>query len=277
MSGRTIRVLTRAELDTLVEWAALEGWNPGLHDAEAFHAADPEGFLGAFVDGDLAAGISAVRYGPDFGFIGLYICRAELRGKGHGKAVWDAGMERLSGCTIGLDAVPAQKANYGRMGFVPAYRTFRYSGRIETAGFDAEIRPVKPQDSALIAAFDRICFPAPRPSFLRQWTGDGHSALASVRDGAVKGYAVRRPCREGFKIGPLFAEDFETATRLLSALARGCDGDLHLDVPDGNPAFAETLLHAGMSRGFETTRMYRGPAPDMAMSRIFAVTTLELG
>ncbi|MEX0405032.1 GNAT family N-acetyltransferase [Aquibium sp. LZ166] len=277
MTGRIIRVLTRAELDTLVEWAALEGWNPGLHDAEAFHAADPEGFLGAFVDGGLAAGISAVRYGSDFGFIGLYICRADLRDEGHGKAVWDAGMERLSGCTVGLDAVPAQKANYGRMGFVPAYRTFRYSGRFEAAGSDADIRPIEPDDFPRIAAFDRTCFPAPRPSFLRQWTGDGHFALSSVRDGAIRGYAVRRPCREGFKIGPLFAEDLETATGLLSALARGCDGDLQLDVPDANPAFAETLLNAGMSRGFETTRMYRGPAPDMAMSRIFAVTTLELG
>lgn len=277
MTSRTIRMLTSAELDTLVEWAALEGWNPGLHDAEAFHAADPEGFLGAFVDGELAAGISAVRYGPDFGFIGLYICRADLRGKGHGKAVWDAGMERLSGRTIGLDAVPAQKANYARMGFAPAYRTFRYSGRFEVAGSDAEIRPVEPDDLEVVVAFDRTCFPAPRPAFLRQWTGAPHLALVSLRDGAVTGYAVRRRCREGFKIGPLFADDTETAIWLLSALSRGCREGVHLDAPDGNPDFTEMLLKAGMAKGFETTRMYRGPAPDIAASRIFAVTTLELG
>lgn len=277
MTGRTIRVLTRAELDTLVEWAALEGWNPGLHDAEAFHAADPEGFIGAFVDGDLAAGISAVRYGPDFGFIGLYICRSELRGRGHGKAVWDAGMDRLSGRTIGLDAVPAQKANYARMGFVPAYRSFRYSGRFDTAGSDAEIRPVEPDDLEAIAAFDRTCFPAPRSAFLRLWTGAPHLALVSMRDGAVTGYAVRRRCREGFKIGPLFADDTETAIWLLSALSRDCGEDVHLDAPDGHPDFTEMLLSAGMAKGFETTRMYRGPAPDIMAPRIFAVTTLELG
>jgi hypothetical protein len=28
-----IRRMTRGELDTLVEWAAREGWNPGLDDA----------------------------------------------------------------------------------------------------------------------------------------------------------------------------------------------------------------------------------------------------
>ena len=31
-----IRGMTRDELDTLVEWAAREGWNPGLDDAEVF-------------------------------------------------------------------------------------------------------------------------------------------------------------------------------------------------------------------------------------------------
>ena len=37
-----IRVMARPEIDTAIEWAAREGWNPGLADADAFHAADPE-------------------------------------------------------------------------------------------------------------------------------------------------------------------------------------------------------------------------------------------
>ena len=36
---------------TAAEWARREGWNPGLKDAEAFAAQDPEGFLGLKVDG----------------------------------------------------------------------------------------------------------------------------------------------------------------------------------------------------------------------------------
>ena len=124
----TIRTLSLAEVETLVAWAAGEGWNPGLRDAAAFHAADPQGFLGAFVAGRMAAGISAVDYGG-FGFIGLYICRPDMRGRGYGRAVWDAGMARLAQTTVGLDGVPAQQANYRSMGFAPAYRTFRFSGR----------------------------------------------------------------------------------------------------------------------------------------------------
>lgn len=33
------------EIRYAIDWAAKEGWNPGLHDAECFYLADPEGFL----------------------------------------------------------------------------------------------------------------------------------------------------------------------------------------------------------------------------------------
>ena len=31
-----VRVMTRGEIDLALEWAAGEGWNPGLHDAASF-------------------------------------------------------------------------------------------------------------------------------------------------------------------------------------------------------------------------------------------------
>jgi GNAT superfamily N-acetyltransferase len=122
-----IRVLEAGEVEELVGWAALEGWNPGHGDAAAFRSADPDGFFGCFIDGRLAAGISAVRYGSGFGFIGLYICHPEFRGRGLGRQVWAAGMAHLEGRVVGLDGVIEQQANYGRMGFVPSHDTVRWS------------------------------------------------------------------------------------------------------------------------------------------------------
>jgi hypothetical protein len=40
-----LRTMTAAEVEQLVAWAADEGWNPGLDDAESFRAVDPAGFL----------------------------------------------------------------------------------------------------------------------------------------------------------------------------------------------------------------------------------------
>lgn len=282
MPGPTIRRLTLAEVDTLVNWAAGEGWNPGLQDAAAFHAADPAGFLGAFVGDEMVSGISAVAYGAEFGFIGLYICRPDMRGRGYGKAVWDAGMARLGTRTIGLDGVPAQQANYRSMGFDPVYRTFRFSGWLvgplgSAAGAADTVQPVAPALFDAVAAFDRAFFPARRDAFLERWLAPPHVALACTGSGTVQGYGVARACREGFKIGPLFARDSVVAEVLLSALAAACPREIHIDVPEANAGFADLLERAGLVRGFETARMYLGPAPAIALDGVFGVTTLELG
>ncbi|MCX7305678.1 MAG: GNAT family N-acetyltransferase [Hyphomicrobiales bacterium] len=279
MTGdRAIRVLTASEVETLVGWAADEGWNPGLNDAAAFRAADPSGFLGAFVGGAMVAGISAVAYGDTFGFIGLYICCPDFRGQGHGKAVWNAGMAHLAGRRTGLDGVGEQVANYARMGFSPAYRTIRHTGRLPGAMVHPSIQPVGADLVAEVAALDRRFFPAPRRSFLAHWLKTPNVALAAMRDGAVVGYAVARPCRQGWKAGPVFATSEVDARNLLSGLAASIgDAEFHLDVPETAREFSAYLVQAGFIPGFTTTRMYTRPVGATNLLQPQATTSLELG
>ncbi|MES0029063.1 GNAT family N-acetyltransferase [Mesorhizobium sp. M0040] len=276
---RTIRTLAREEVQTLVDWAAAEGWNPGLNDAALFQAADPQGFIGAFIDGEMAAGISAVAYGDGFGFIGLYICRPDKRGQGHGKVVWDAGTARLGKRTIGLDGVIEQQANYRSMGFAPAYRTIRFMGSPNVpAAVGNDIRAIGPELVPDILDYDRRFFPGPRRSFLEHWLRPPHMALAILKHGAIAGYGVARRCRDGCKVGPLFADSLDAASHLFAALAHmSGPGNVHLDVPETSRQFAELLSSAGLQPGFETARMYKGKAPQLMQSGVFAITTLELG
>jgi GNAT superfamily N-acetyltransferase len=81
----TIQTMRRDEVGFAIELAAAEGWNPGLHDAGCFHAADPGGFLVARCGGETVGCIAAVSYGGCFGFIGLYIVVPRWRGKGIGR------------------------------------------------------------------------------------------------------------------------------------------------------------------------------------------------
>lgn len=41
----TVSSMNAEEIALAVDWAAREGWNPGLHDAACFYAADPKGFF----------------------------------------------------------------------------------------------------------------------------------------------------------------------------------------------------------------------------------------
>ena len=38
-----IETMPFSEVETAIDWAAREGWNPGLSDAACFHAVDPNG------------------------------------------------------------------------------------------------------------------------------------------------------------------------------------------------------------------------------------------
>ncbi len=284
MNALAIRPMRRADLDIAIDWAVAEGWNPGLYDADAFLAADPQGFLMGWLGDEPVACISVVAYGKAYGFLGFYICRPELRGKGHGWALWQAGIARLGDRTIGLDGVVAQQANYAKSGFVTVHRNIRMAGTASTHEIaDAhivELHPSRPTGLAgSIVAYDRALQAGPREAFLRAWLmPPGRRTLAYVEANSICGYACVRACRQGHRIGPLFADTPEIAERLFSALAGRLYGaPIFLDVPEPNGEAVAMAKRHGLAPVFETARMYRGPAPSLPLERTFGITTFELG
>jgi GNAT superfamily N-acetyltransferase len=272
--------MQREELDLALSWAAEEGWNPGLRDAECFYAADPQGFLLASVGEELIACISVVRYGLRFAFLGLYIVRPEMRGRGFGLQLWQAGMQRLDGYTVGLDGVVAQQDNYRRSGFVLAHRNIRFGGSpVCEPSKDPRITAIDTDLVDDVIAYVRQMFLADRDSFLRCWLRpDQPTALALQEDAAIRGYGVVRQCQSGFKIGPLFADTLEGAEVLFKALVARCDREpVFLDCPEPNRSAMELATRHGMKPVFETARMYRGPAPSLRLDHIYGITTFELG
>lgn len=276
-----ITTMRRDEVDLAVEWAAREGWNPGLYDAGSFYAADSTGFLIGLLDAEPVATISVVRYGQSFGFLGFYIVAPAHRGQGYGLQIWNAGLKYLEGRNVGLDGVLAQQGNYRKSGFMLAYRNVRYEGRGPIkASKSSGIVELSRVPFETVEAYDRPFFPASRTQFLRSWIHqEGSRALGIMRGGVLAGYGVIRPCRSGYKIGPLFADGPDQAETLLAALTSQVEADapVYLDTPQVNPAAVELAQRHKMMPVFETARMYTGPAPDIALDRLFGVTTFELG
>ncbi|CAN7698852.1 MULTISPECIES: GNAT family N-acetyltransferase [unclassified Variovorax] len=277
-----IRTLRRGEMPVVIEFAAREGWNPGLHDADPFHAADPGGFLVAEHQGQAVGCIGAVSYAGRFGFIGLYIVAPDWRGRGIGRRLWAKGMARLAGHVVGLDGVPAQQDNYRKSGFSLAWQNIRFAStarRSERTG-DAPIVPLRDVDFAALCANDRRIFPAPREAFLRAWIAMPEATgLAWVDQGRLAGWGLIRRCREGHKIGPLVADRPEVASTLYAALCDSVpEGDpVYLDVPMPNADALALARALGLRSVFETARMYAGTAPACELQRLYGITSFELG
>jgi len=274
----TVRSMTRAEVDLALNWAAAEGWNPGIHDADCFYATDPNGFFIGELEGEPIACLSAAAYDERFGFLGLYIVKPEFRGKGFGLQIWKAGLAYLGKRNIGLDGVVTQQENYRKSGFKLAYRNIRYEGR--GGRFRSQnIVNLSALPFKELTAYDSGLFPVQRAQFLRCWIEQPEgAALGILCNGHLIGYGVLRACRRGFKIGPLFADDAGSAEQLFQALASQVpDAPIFLDVPAPNAAAVDLAQRHTMKIVFETARMYTQEPPLLPLERCFGVTTFELG
>lgn len=286
-----LRTLRREELDTLVDWAAAEGWNPGLDDGEVFWGTDPAGFVAAELDlgsgRELVGGGSIVRYGRRYGFMGFFIVRPDLRGRGLGTVLWHHRRDLLRSrldpdAPIEMDGVFQMQEWYAKGGFVFQHRDLRFEGVARagdtwhTSGDLVELADL-PLD--LVAAFDRRHFPAERTWFLQRWIArPGGHAIGLLRGDMLVGMAVSRPCRRGHKIGPLFAVDTLAASDLLGAVERRLDGEsIQLDVPEVNAEAVDLARSRSMTEVFGCARMTLGRPPSLPMREIFGVTTFELG
>ena len=281
MSNFEIATASADDVLRVMGWAGDEGWNPANTDWMAFHAVEPGAFLIGRLDGEPVASISVTRYGAGLGFLGCYIARPQVRGKGYGIQVWNAGMKRLAGRNVGLDGVPAQQANYKKSGYRLAWNNARHEGVLSAppsvpAGISfADARSI-PFDK--LAAYDRRFFPEARDSFLAPWiTAPERVALVALKDGAIAGFGVIRAAVTGARIGPLYAASPDIATALIGKLAAAMPGQVAVDVPDFNGPAKRLAEQLGLNPAFETARMYTGPDPAIDRAGLFGVASFELG
>ncbi|OSQ52690.1 GNAT family N-acetyltransferase [Marivita geojedonensis] len=277
MSNISCRTASQSEVAQMLNWAADEGWNPGLDDAEAFFAADPAGFFVAETAEKIVAAISVVNHSDSFSFLGLYLCLPEYRGRGIGYALWQHAIAHAGERVIGLDGVPEQESNYAKSGFVLADRTRRLTGSISKEDL---VLPLATQEEfAALANLDEVANGVARTDFLRSWLKSAPTRKTVVlkENGMITGFATARLCRSNCKIGPVIAPDANTALHLVHQAAAALDcSTVIIDVPDSSIAFGDILRKKGFTESFATARMYRGAGPQ-AVDTLHAVATLELG
>lgn len=274
-----IRQATFADMKFLLDLARKEGWDPGIYDAEAFFAAGNNGFFVGELDEVPISCISAVKY-QDYGFIGFYIVKNEFRGQGFGIKIWQHALNYLGDINIGLDGVVTQVENYKKFGFKPAHSNARYLGKFKVSEIDDKnIVAVENVDFKALCEYDKLHFGFSRAAFLEKWINQDESFSACfLQNDEIKGFGHCRKTLNGFKIGPLFAQDKGIAESLLLYFVSKIGGaNFYLDINESFQPAVELVKKYKMEKSFEVQRMYTKSQPNAKWDEVFGITSCELG
>jgi len=267
-----------------MSWASNEGWNPGKHDLDVFWNTDPDGFYGCFNHGELIAGGAIISYDGAFGFMGLFIVHSQYRNFGIGNKLWHARKNILinrlkENASIGMDGVLAMQPFYQKGGFDIAFRDERYEFTGRDYNCSDNVSTIVTEDFSDIMNYDKLCFGFQRTMFLKQWlTMPESKAIKYKNNNEIEGYAVIRKAENGYKIGPLFAQNDTAAEELLkTCLGYASKDSVFLDIPTINEKAINLVKKYEGKYIFECARMYHGQAPNTPINHIYGITSFELG
>ncbi len=268
------------------------GWNQTARDWLHFLTAAAHGALAAEEGGSVIGTVATLPYGP-FTWISMVLVDPAARGRGVGTLLLQRGLELIPDSTAArLDATPAGEIIYRKLGFVAEYGLARWFRDAEPRAPSAEsrapsperrtpvVRPLAAADWPRIREMDVRAFGAARVDLLQRLAAEAPEyAWVTEIDDRLDGYVFGRHGHVRQHLGPLVADDVETARLLLrSCLAANADRAVFLDAPDDQHTWRDELSELGFRIERPFLRMYRGrlTAPGQPPD-IYAIAGPEFG
>jgi GNAT superfamily N-acetyltransferase len=248
--------------------------------------------------GRLVATAATLPYGGRFAWISMVLVSADFRQRGLATRLMQHAIDalRTRGLVPILDATPAGREVYARIGFQDCWGLERLMlpGAQGASGLPGPgapgamaliaragcaVTPLTDADWGELVAFDSPGFGADRSQVLSRLRSRlPQSAFVARRDGAVCGYALARDGRTATQIGPVCAEDEETAIALLAAALGTVRTPVTLDLACRHGATGAWLREFGFTMQRSFTRMALGQARAFDDGyRIVAAAGPELG
>ncbi|MFA8451592.1 MAG: GNAT family N-acetyltransferase [Bacteroidales bacterium] len=275
-----IRHATQEDMKMFLDLIVKTGRNPGIYDDETYLTIDREGFFVGYIKDVPVAFISAVSHSKGSAFIGHYFVRPGYRDIGIGKKMFQFALSYLEGYNVCVDAPKSMVSSLQKMGFIEAYRNHRYMAISHVMDIELnDFVPVKDVPYEQLEEYDSHCFPVKREKYLRRWMRQkGAKAFAKYVDGEILGFGLIRPCIEGYKIAPLFANSSNIAAELFYKLTETIPGEsIYIDVPDINVNASSLISKLNMESVLETVHMYNLFDSSIESEKVFGVTSWELG
>jgi GNAT superfamily N-acetyltransferase len=260
------------------------GWNQVRADWEIFRAL---GTVHTARDGGQVVATAATLPYGNFAWISMVLVLPDYRRHGLGTRLLERCVAALDGegRVPVLDATPAGRPIYQAMGFEDCWGYHRLArpgaqpAAIVPSEAEARVRPIADTDWSALCAYDAAAFGADRSALLQRLRGRLPAAeLIAERNGRIAGFMLGRNGRSASQIGPLIAEDDDTAHLLLARALSAIEGPVYLDFSDAKNEVRAWLMQSGFAAQRPLTRMlYRRSTGFDDTSRTFAVVGPEFG
>ena len=224
-------------------------------------------------DGRLIATAALLPYTEREAWISMVLVTENRRRHGIATRLVDACLEAASrlGLTTWLDATPAGALVYGPLGFTPTIELRRL--RLERAASPAPGPALVEGKLREFITRDVNAMGFDRRDFLAEVAGRPGSRLLSTRDAM----ALVRDGRTGRHIGPVFADNSDSALALVTAIAASEGGTHLIDAVAIHAGFLDGLMQAGWTIERPFQRMRFGNASQVTLEHPFAVAGPEFG
>ncbi|WP_128255284.1 GNAT family N-acetyltransferase [Falsirhodobacter deserti] len=203
--------------------------------------------------------------------LSMIIVDQAMRGRGLGRMLMDAAMQRAAGHEMRLVATTDGLPLYEKLGFVATGQIMQHQGIALAGAPERAVRTGGPADVADMAALDHAASGLKREQILRRIAEGGEVLLT---DG---GFALLRPFGRGRVVGPIVARDDAAARSLLSDAATRCAGTfLRTDLR--HEGLADLAASLGLARAGGGTAMVRDPqAAPLKGATTYALISQALG
>lgn len=177
--------------------------------------------------------IVAFNYPNNTGWVGFFILNAPIRGNGFGGALMkeaQASFNASNTAVVGLDGVREQVNTYGRRGFHDCAKVHLLTRpslkekplpatQSQNVGIKGELRDIKSVNPKLLTKFDLDFTGLERPAYynalLAREDVFGYALFSTSNPQELRGCILVRRCEHGHRFGPLYAETYSEALRLL--------------------------------------------------------------
>ena len=256
-----LRPMRPADVDAAAELILGNDWGVRREWLE-FAATQPACYpLVAEADGEIVGTGVGTANGP-VGWIGTIFIAPDRRGRGLGRAITQAIIDRLesAGCrSLVLVATSEGRRLYERMGFElqTRYHILQAIG-LPPAEQPDDVRAFEPADLAGIERLDRAGTGEDRAHAIRRLARGETARVVLDPDGDVEGFVIRAPWGGGATV----ARSPDAALRILTARRRsaGPEGRVRVGLLDENAEGLARLTEVGLRLTWSAPRMLRGEA-----------------